>query len=50
VGSSESLAQTYLSLVDRLKRAISGIVPPKEVEDIVHGPRSLAPCSKPDFF
>ena len=35
MGSSESLAQTYLSLVDRLKRAISGIVPPKEVEDIV---------------
>ena len=29
------LDQTYLSIVGSLKRAIAGIVPPKEVEDIV---------------
>ena len=33
--SGKRLDQTYLSMVGRLKRAIAGIVPPKEVEDIV---------------
>ena len=35
MAGSNSLTQTYLSIVERLRRAISGIVPPKEVEDIV---------------
>ncbi|MDE0226095.1 MAG: RNA polymerase sigma factor [Gammaproteobacteria bacterium] len=32
---NKPLDRTYLSIVGRLKRAIAGIVPPKEVEDIV---------------
>ena len=31
----KSLDRTYLSIVGRLKRSVAGIVPPKEVEDIV---------------
>ena len=33
--SGEPLDRTYLSIMGRLKRAIAGIVPPKEIEDIV---------------
>lgn len=33
--SDKSLDRTYLSIVGRLKRAVAGIVPPREVEDIV---------------
>ncbi len=35
MAAPKSLTQTYLSIVERLRRAIGGIVPPKEVEDIV---------------
>ena len=35
MAAPKSLTQTYLSIVERLRRAISGIVRPKEVEDIV---------------
>ena len=35
MGSDKPLDRTYLSIVGRLKRAVAGIVPPKEVEDIV---------------
>ena len=35
MAAPKSLTQTYLSIIEHLRRAIGGIVPPKEVEDIV---------------